>query len=163
MKIRIDDLAGIQNDLDSRIFELHNTSRAQTRQDRILALLVEAGELANETRVFKYWSLQKPSEDAVIFEEFSDVVHFVLSLGIDIGFDEKEIEVSETNDTLNNKFHILFKNINTFSLSNSKEDYKTLIISVFDLAMTLGMSGEDVRKMYLMKNEKNHQRQDNNY
>ena len=42
MKIKISDLQKIQNELDSRIFEKHNTTRQETRNDRILALLVEA-------------------------------------------------------------------------------------------------------------------------
>lgn len=163
MKIRIDDLAKIQETLDARIFKLHNTSREETRQDRVLALLVEAGELANETRCFKYWSLQKHSEDAVIFEEFSDIVHFVLSLGIDIEFDEKEVAYETSSLSLNDQFHRLFSAINVFSISNTKEDYKELLKVVFDLSFALGMKGEDIREMYLYKNEKNHQRQDDNY
>lgn len=163
MKVRIDDLVKIQNELDSRIFDLHNTSRDNTRNDRILALLVEAGELANETRIFKYWSLQKPSADEVVFEEFSDVLHFALSLGIDIAFDQEVIEIHPSDKTLDQNFHSLFHHINSFSISNSKEDYKALIECVFDLAHSLGMDGEMVRNMYLIKNEKNHQRQDNQY
>lgn len=163
MKIRIDDLVKIQDTLDLRIFELHNTSRTETRNDRVLALLVEVGELANETRCFKYWSLQKPSEDAVIFEEFSDIVHFSLSLGIDIGFDEKEIEYEKSSLSLNEQFHLLYRSINDFSISNTKEDYKHLLQVIFNLSYSLGMSAEDIREMYLYKNEKNHQRQDNNY
>lgn len=163
MQIRIDDLSKIQDALDSRIFELHNTSRKATRDDRVLALLVEAGELANETRCFKYWSLQKPSEDAVIFEEFSDIVHFSLSLGIDIGFDERIIEYEASSLTLNEQFHSLYKSINDFSLRNSIEDYKHLLQVIFSLSYSLGMKSEDIREMYLYKNQKNHQRQDNNY
>lgn len=163
MKIKIDDLSEIQNTLDSRIFKLHHTSREKTRDDRVLALLVEAGELANETRCFKYWSLQKPSEDEVIFEEFSDIVHFSLSLGIDIGFDETEIEYEVSKHSLNEQFHLLYRAINTFSLSNTKEDYKHLLQVIFSLSDSLGMDAEAIRKMYLYKNEKNHQRQDNNY
>ena len=124
MKIRIDDLQQIQNTLDSRIFEIHNTSREETRNDRILALLVEAGELANETRCFKYWSLKKPSSNDLIFEEFSDVVHFSLSLGIDLKFDESEIEYAGSSATLNDQFHELYESIHLFSKSNTVEDYR---------------------------------------
>lgn len=163
MEIRIDDLMQIQDSLDSRIFSLHDTSRTKTREDRILALLVEAGELANETRCFKYWSVQKPSEDAVIFEEFSDVVHFSLSLGIDIGFDEEVIGYHESEASLNDQFHLLYRSINAFSLSNTKEDYRHLLEVIFTLSHKLGMDAEAIRQMYLYKNKKNHQRQDDNY
>ncbi len=163
MKIRIDDLQKIQNELDSRIFKLHNTSRADTRNDRILALLVEAGELANETRCFKYWSLKKPSDDSLIFEEFSDVLHFSLSLGIDINFDLSEIEYHESGLNLNDQFHKLYHATLGFSKSNDKEDYIQLMQTIFTLAHHLGMNEQKIREMYLFKNEKNHQRQDNQY
>lgn len=163
MKIRINDLMKIQDELDTRIFSLHNTSRNETRNDRFLALLVETGELANETRCFKYWSLQEPSENKVIFEEFSDVLHFSLSLGIDIGFNQEVIEYKASEESLNVLFHQLYHKINTFSLSNTTEDYENLLRTVFELSFVLGMSAEDIREMYLYKNEKNHQRQDNEY
>lgn len=163
LEIKIDDLQTIQNELDLRIFELHNTSRSQTRADRILALLVETGELANETRVFKYWSLRKPSDNEVIFEEFSDVLHFSLSLGIDINFNAQTITYEKSEKTLNDQFHDMYHAIVTFSKSNSKDDYIILMQNVFTLADSLGMTQKDVRDMYLFKNEKNHQRQDNNY
>ena len=53
MKLRIDDLIPYQSELDERIFELHDTDRPTTMQSRLLALLVEMGEFANETRCFK--------------------------------------------------------------------------------------------------------------
>lgn len=163
LKIQINDLQKIQNELDSRIFELHNTSRTKTRNDRVLALLVEAGELANETRCFKYWSLKKASDDAVVFEEFSDVLHFSLSLGIDIKFNETHITYEVSDLSLNDQFHGLYHAILAFSKSSSAEDYIVLMKTIFALAHTLGMNETDIRDMYFMKNEKNHKRQDNQY
>lgn len=163
MKIKISDLQKIQNELDSRIFDKHKTSRQETRNDRILALLVEAGELANETRCFKYWSVKNASDKALIFEEFSDVLHFSLSLGIDIDFDEDIIEYDESELSLNEQFMLLFKRIHNFQKFNSKDSYVDLMQTVFELAQSLGMNESMIREMYLMKNEKNHQRQDNNY
>lgn len=163
LKIRVDDLQKIQNELDSRIFELHGTTRTKTRNDRILALLVEAGELANETRCFKYWSLKKASDDAVVFEEFSDVLHFSLSLGIDINFSEPFIDYEASDVSLNDQFHELYHAILTFSKSNNADDYIVLLKTIFTLAHSIGMDETSIRDMYFMKNEKNHERQDNQY
>ena len=55
-----------------------------------LALLVELAELANETRCFKFWSEKGPSEREVILEEYVDSIHFLLSLGIEKGFNDLE-------------------------------------------------------------------------
>ncbi|AMC94262.1 hypothetical protein AOC36_09810 [Erysipelothrix larvae] len=163
MELLIHDLQAIQNELDSRIFTLHDTTREKTRNDRILALLVETGELANETRCFKYWSLRAPSDNETVFEEFSDVLHFTLSLGIDIDFSDACIVYEKSSLILNDQFHQVYRLIQLFSTSNRKEDYRALFASILSLAYSLGMNNEVIRNMYLMKNQKNHQRQDDKY
>lgn len=55
-------LFAMQKELDARILEEHPVQEGEDRlAKKILALLVELGELANEWRGFKYWSKdQKP-------------------------------------------------------------------------------------------------------
>lgn len=163
MFFRLDDLVHIQDSLDTRIFEKHARTRQNTRQERILALFVEAGELANETRIFKYWSIQKPSDNKAIFEEYSDVLHFTLSLGIDVGFNKDTVACQTMHlDTMQN-FNTLFENIQKFSVNNTIEDYENLLVNVLELGFSLGLDAETIRFSYLSKNQKNHQRQDDNY
>ena len=68
---------------------------------KMLALLVEIGELANETRCFKYWSNKPASEREVILEEYVDGLHFILSIGIDLGIDKNFLfyKCAQTNKT----------------------------------------------------------------
>ena len=61
---------------------------------KMLALLVEIGELANETRCFKYWSNKPASEREVILEEYVDGLHFILSIGIDLGIDKTSYSIN---------------------------------------------------------------------
>lgn len=163
MELVVKDLRLIQESLDARIFDLHNTTRERTRNDRILALLVELGELANETRCFKYWSLKGPSEDAIVFEEFSDVLHFTLSLGIDIKDADDSIHYDTSSLTLNEQFHNIYHLVHEFSKSNAGDDYRLLFKAILTLAQSMGMTDSKIRSMYLDKNSKNHQRQDNQY
>lgn len=163
MDFRINDLVHIQDSLDTRIFEKHARTRQNTRQERILALFVEAGELANETRIFKYWSIQKPSDNQVIFEEYSDVLHFTLSLGIDVDFDKESVSCQGDSKDIMNQLSRLFENIQKFSVTNTYEDYENLLVNVLELGFSLGLNAEDIRSSYLNKNQKNHQRQDDNY
>ncbi len=78
-------LLNMQNELDRHIESEHGLQNADLVDKKILALLVELGELANETRCFKFWSKKAPSEQEVILEEYVDGIHFILSLGIEIG------------------------------------------------------------------------------
>ena len=58
-------LFAMQKELDARILEEHPVQEGEDRlAKKILALLVELGELANEARFFKYWSYnQKPKTE----------------------------------------------------------------------------------------------------
>ena len=71
-----------QKALDATIHEQHQTNYAKTHDDRVLALLVELGELANTTRCFKFWSLKGSEVEAIVLDEYADALHFLLSIGI---------------------------------------------------------------------------------
>ena len=83
--ILLDDLYPLQKELDEEIASLHQVSYESTHARRLLALLVEFGEFANETRCFKYWSLKGPGPKERILDEYADGLHFFLSLGIPLG------------------------------------------------------------------------------
>ena len=85
MKIDLTDLYQAQRQLDEHIQTQHGVDYRSTRSKRTLALLVEVGELINETRAFKFWSLKAPSEKPIIVDEYADGIHFFLSLGLDVG------------------------------------------------------------------------------
>lgn len=60
--------------------------------DRIMALSVEVGELANATRCFKYWSQKEAESKERQLDEYADVLHFFLSVGNTLGFTVSEVE-----------------------------------------------------------------------
>ena len=53
---------GMQEVLDTRIIKEHGLEGQNLFYNMILALQVEIGELANETRCFKHWSNKESSE-----------------------------------------------------------------------------------------------------
>ena len=163
MLVRIDDLMDIQEKLDSRIFKLHNTSREETKKDRILALLVELGECANETRTFKYWSTKEASPLDVIAEEFSDVVHFMLSLGIDAQIETREIKPLDTDKSLSDLFLRAYQLATSLLSDFSKKTLLDIYQIVFTIAKNLEIDPQSIRENYLLKNKINHERQDNHY
>ena len=74
--------------MDQDIASRHKVSYESTFAERVLALLVELGEFANETRCFKYWSEKPPSPKERILDEYADALHFFLSLGVMLGAEE---------------------------------------------------------------------------
>jgi len=83
-----------QSSLDS--FILLNKKEPMKKEEYLsktfLALMVEVAELANATRCFKYWSNKESESKEVLLEEYVDIMHFFLSIGLQLGFSAKEIE-----------------------------------------------------------------------
>lgn len=163
MKLYVKDLYELQNELDQRIFNEHQITREETLTKRSLALLVELGELANETRCFKFWSLKEASSLDVILEEYADGIHFLLSLGIDLKDRCQEIEEVEVSGSLSDAFLMVYDLTNILLTKFSLENYYTLFGVYLSLAKMLGFNEEDIRNHYLMKNKENHHRQDIKY
>ena len=157
------DLYQKQRELDEEIAVNHGVSYASTRNKRTLALLVELGEFANATRTFKYWS-NKPSESKErVLDEFADGLHFLLSLGIDQGFDVKNIEVEDDNSSLTDNLLMTYELTSKFysaqNLSNYLEAFKSYLRALFKL----GFSWLEAKDAYYKKLKENHVRQETNY
>lgn len=154
----------MQRALDEYIETEHGLKEADLFDQKVLALLVEIGELANETRCFKFWSLKKPSEREVILEEFVDGVHFILSLGLTCSLEqEAAVEEGEAECSLTEQFLLVYEAVQSFKQKKSVGTYQQLLQEYFILGRLLGFSAEEVEKAYVSKNEVNYERQQQGY
>jgi dimeric dUTPase (all-alpha-NTP-PPase superfamily) len=99
--MQLEKLFQMQKALDTHIEDKHSLQDEDLFERKVLALLVEIGELANETRSFKFWSVKPSSAKEVILEEFVDGVHFILSLGIECGYEAEQIDLKDEGTSLN--------------------------------------------------------------
>lgn len=149
--------------LDAYISNNHNLNKADLFEQKILALLVELGELANETRCFKFWSKKERNEDSVIIEEYVDNIHFLLSLGLEKNLQFKEIDYDKKAVGETIQFNYLFQSVNHFREDATETNYLTLFRAYLQLADILGFSNEAIMKAYDDKNVVNFERQDQGY
>lgn len=155
----------MQNELDQYIENEHGLHGEDLFEKKILALLVEIGELANETRCFKFWSKKPPSSHEDILEEFVDGVHFILSLGLELGFSERDFELvsQEANEDLDRSFLKIYRLADNFRQSKEAGDFEELFRQYIILGQTLGFTLGEVQEAYKKKNEVNFKRQQNGY
>ncbi|MDR7000906.1 dUTP diphosphatase [Neobacillus niacini] len=155
----------MQKALDTHIQEKHGLLAEDLVNRKVLALLVEIGELANETRCFKFWSVKPSSAKEVILEEFVDGIHFILSLGIECGFHEREMELTltEASVSVTEQFLMIYEQVSNFKRNRGFEEYQALWVGYLQLASLLGFSSGEIEQAYFAKNEVNYQRQENNY
>jgi len=153
----------MQTALDKRIEAEHQLEGVPLLQKKILSLQVELGELANETRCFKFWSTKKPSNNDVILEEYVDCLHFILSIGIEKDFQHITLNVKDITSELSEQFLNLYINITDFIICSSVDNYLNIFQNFLSLGENLGFCKEDIENAYLYKNNVNHERQDNGY
>ena len=161
--MNLEKLLTMQRTLDERILEEHKLHGQDLVSEKLLALQVEVGELANETRCFKYWSLKPASPDEVILEEYVDGLHFILSLGITLGFEDVVPKAKQTETNLVSQFMSVFHHINALEQQREQAVFVTLFNEYLTLGGKLGFSEDAIVEAYMKKNEVNHTRQDQGY
>jgi len=151
-----------QKELDEYIYEKNNVTAKEVFERKIVALLVELGELANELQFFKYWKENINIDRQRAIEEYIDVIHFTIGLAVDLGIDEHKYIETQPRDL--NKLFIGITNLATvLSTSKEKEHAKTLLNNIIALGYQLGLDEQTVIGAYNKKNEVNYERQENGY
>lgn len=151
-----------QAELDKYIYSQNNVTAKEVFERKIVALLVELGELANELKFFKYWKENINIDRQRAIEEYIDVIHFAIGLAVDLGIDEHKYTETKPRDL--NKLFIGITNLATvLSTSKEKEHAKSLLNNIIALGYQLGLDEQTVIEAYDKKNEVNYQRQENGY
>jgi dimeric dUTPase (all-alpha-NTP-PPase superfamily) len=163
MTLKLIPIRTLQIQLDERIMNNHGVTRPETRMKRILALMVEIGELANETRSFKFWSFKKASEKDVLLEELGDCVHFTISLGIDLNDTSETLDFIPKSASLSEQFIDWMSECAKLKTEFTLVQYKIVLAYIGSVALAMGFEAKDVYEFYLKKNEINHSRQDKQY
>lgn len=158
-----DKLFTMQYELDEYIKKNHQLENQSFFEEKFLALLVELGELANETRCFKYWSTKKSSDKEIVLEEYVDNIHFILSLGIEKEFQFSSITVEPIDQNKTKQFNTVFLRAVQFYQEQSEENYIKMVESYLQLANLLGFTENDIFNAYIEKNEVNYERQKSGY
>lgn len=167
--MNLNNLFSLQKSLDELITNKHDLTSKNLIRSKILALFTEFGELSNEIKAFKYWSVSKKVDSNKILEEYVDCLHFLLSIGIDKNYTSFEIvpessDEEELKDTdIIARLLNLYIYMSDFYVTPSFDNYVTLFQDFIYLGLTLEYSIEEIEEAYLTKNNVNIERQRNNY
>lgn len=165
-------------------------------QSKFLALIVEQGEAANECpETFKFWSSNPkgsslkqaekyaklynqpvihPDKDYLL-EELVDKLHFILSLGNELGLNEAVTYGFLTNGEIIDMQLYFTKSVTDLYFrwrmfgtvltdDQMANEFYHLILGYFiGIAYELGYSSDSLEKAYYKKNQINYQRQEQGY
>lgn len=163
MEINLEELYQLQAGLDKDIADKHGVTYESTHSRRLLALIVELGELANETRCFKYWSNKGPSAKEIVMDEYADGLHFLLSLGIPLHARKYKYKLKGTGEDLTLQFHHLYQAATRLLTDYTLEAYEDCFQKYLNLAVDLGSTSDDIVHAYKSKLAVNYHRQETNY
>ena len=185
--MNLNKLFELQAKLDEHIVKKKGLEGQDLLPKKILALQVELGELCNCWRGFKFWShnqeprirvydKQKSRIDKTVWknpllEEYVDCLHFILSIGLEIGVCPEELDAEPIFcANVTEQFIDLFYEISCLRYEERNgqlyEDYLRYDIMLehfVGLGEMLGFTWEQVEQSYLQKNRINHERQNNGY
>lgn len=130
--------------LDSLFAKKYDITSPEIIQKYNLELLVEFGELANETRCFKFWSSKEASDKQIILEEYIDCLFMILYFCniMHVSLSESFPKTDELN--IVETFLELYNLGTEFSKSLKKEIIKKLFIQTLYLSKLLNFTFEDL-------------------
>ena len=165
--MNLETLFEMQGKLDSNILWKHpHLKEEDLLTKKVLAAQVELGELANEWRGFKFWSGDQKRRYKTL-EEFVDVLHFVLSIGIELGYQTNAVSLFEKEPPKDINEHFIALNLGlgiiAFKKNVNKWHYQEILISTLQLGIELGYTPEEIKEAYIDKNGINIVRQSEGY
>lgn len=150
--IKFNDVFKANKELD----EMFNTSFPDSEmvKKNKLELLVEIGELANETRYFKYW-VNKPMDMELVKMEHADCIIITLYFFniMNISLDEEFMKIDEYNNV--DIFGRLYKLASDFYYNDSKELIKEIFVTIINLGYLIGFNDNDIINACMTKINKN--------
>ena len=152
----------MQESLDKNIHQVHDVSFENTIDKKILALLVEIGEFANEIKPFKYWKKDKSIKKQKVLEEFVDGIHFFTSLANYFKIDPNINPVIANQDQSKQLLYI-YEAVSKLNDNISKNNIITAFELYMGIAKIIGLTNEEIQENYISKNKINYERIANNY
>ena len=131
--------------LDDEFASHYSYDNEIVRKNR-LEILVELGELANETRCFKYWSKKQIGDKEKVLEEYIDCLFMTLYFChmTDVSLDERFPKHS--NSDLIDTFINLFDLTSNIKEELDKKTVKKVLVELEYLAVLLGFTIDDLER-----------------
>lgn len=146
------------------LFDKDNPIRSEEIiRKNILALLVEIGELANETRCFKFWSVKPSSSKEVVLEEYIDTLFMILCFSNITEVDLTEEFPNGYDLDIIDTFTLLYKESSSLNINLNKQEIKKLLVIVLHLGDLLNFSIVDLEEGTKRKSEIIRKRFETNY
>ncbi len=153
----------LNKQLDAAFDKLYDINNPEIRLKNFLELLVELGELANETRVFKYWSSKDRSSDEVVLDEFADCLIMVLSFAEILEIEIDKVKKVKIKRNVIEQFIYLYEKSAKLQKNFTKPYVSSLMAETVNLAYLLGYNDQIIIDACYKKIKRNFKRFETNF
>jgi dimeric dUTPase (all-alpha-NTP-PPase superfamily) len=160
MAINLQPLFEKQRQLDEYIVKTKGLEGQDLLPNKILALQVELGELANEWRGFKHWSDDREPRREKMLEEYVDCLHFMISIGLEIHAQPQLAYTPEKDETVLQQIQHMF---GVVRLCYANNQWQWSMAVFLGLGEMLGFTWEEIEAAYNAKWQENIRRQQTGY
>ncbi|MCV3754301.1 dUTP diphosphatase [Ureaplasma zalophigenitalium] len=154
----LQELFTLQERLDNTIAQNKDfNGQVDYKSQRVLALLVEIGELANEIQMFKYWKNNKQVNYEKMLDELADVLHFACAHAYRLQvspFVNPQIISSD----LTEQFIALYASTSQLNKKYDKDQMQDVLSHIFGICCLLELNWQTIREAYIKKNKINYER-----
>ncbi len=151
----------MQKELDKHILESNNITEDVYRY-LLVAFRQEFAEMINEKQFFKFWKKNKGCMRSKLLEEAVDCLHFLLSIGNNMGINYFDITDFNYADLITN-YDDVMRYATNLSYMKDEKQYHLLASAYFKFVKTLDITVEELEEGYYKKNKVNHERQESGY
>lgn len=138
-------------ELDEIFINKYSSIDKEMYKKNKIELLVEIGELANETKCFKYWTNKEPNRE-LIKEEYADCIIMTLCL-----FNYHDIELEDVKFKrildINDQIAYLYKIASDYYFNDNRFVLEEILFELINLASLLNISKEEIIESSLKKIE----------
>ncbi|MCU4116918.1 dUTP diphosphatase [Mycoplasma zalophi] len=152
----------LQRDLDESFSKNISPNETNLQLKVIIALIVEISEFANEVQEFKYWKVHKNINQAALLEEYADGIHFLSSMCVAHNVDSN-IEPIKLYDNFSQQLAEVYKAATILFTELNAKTLKHAYSLYLGLALTIGLTEDEILDSFYKKNEINFQRAKNKY
>lgn len=145
----LEDVYKKNKELDQLFIDKYeNIDKDMFRKNKI-ELLVEIGELANESKCFKYWSKKEVNKELMLLE-YADCIIMTLCLFNYFNLELIDKEYKVLDDT-NDQIAYLYKLCSELYFSDDKELLYEILFNLINLAKLLNISKEEIIEASIKK------------
>jgi len=145
-----------------QIFEKKYFQDSEMYHKNCLELLTELGELANETKCFKYWSIKEPNKDKVL-EEYADCITMVLYFFGYLELSLDDLPEPKTYDNILELFNFLFAESSRLYNHCDELIVKTIFQNLLQIKEFLNITETELQEACLSKQDIIFERLNSNY